>query len=94
MDLAKRKILMKAFTISHFNYCPLIWMIHSGQLNNQINKTNERALRLVYKDNKRNFNDLLELLQLLYTNETFRYMQQKYLKKNSLAPEVMTEIFK
>ena len=94
MDLAKRKILMKAFTVSHFNYCPLIWMIHSGQLNNQINKTNERALRLVYKDNKRNFNDLLELLQLLYTNETFRYMQQKYLKKNSLAPEVMTEIFK
>ena len=69
-------------------------MIHSGQLNNQINKTNERALRLVYEDNKRNFNDLLELLQLLYTNETFRYMQQKYLRKNSLAPEVMTEIFK
>ena len=94
MDLAKRKILIKAFTISQFNYCPLIWMIHSGQLHNQINKTNERALRLVYKDNKRNFNGLLELFQLLYTKETFRYMQQKYLRKNSLAPEVMTEIFK
>ena len=61
MDLAKRKSLMKAFTTSQFNYCPLIWMFHSRQLNNQINKIHERALRLVYKDNKLTFNYLLEL---------------------------------
>ena len=52
MDLAKRKSLMKAFITSQFNYCPLIWMFHSRQLNNRINKIQERALRLVYKDNK------------------------------------------
>ena len=61
MDLAKRKSLMKAFIASQFNYCPLIWMFHSRQLNNRINKRHERALRLVYKDNKLTFNDLLEL---------------------------------
>ena len=61
MDLAKRKSLMKAFITSQFNYCPLIWMFHSRQLNNRINKINERALRLAYKDNKLNFNDLLKL---------------------------------
>ena len=33
-DLAKRKSLMKAFITSQFNYCPLIWMFHSRQLNN------------------------------------------------------------
>ena len=36
-------------------------MFHSRQLNNRINKINERALRLAYKDNKLTFNDLLKL---------------------------------
>ena len=61
LDLAKRKSLMKAFITSQFNYCRLIWMFHSRQSNNRINKIHERALRLVYKDNKLTFNDLLEL---------------------------------
>ena len=43
MDLAKRKSLMKAFITSQFNYCPLIWMFYSRQLNNPIKKIQERA---------------------------------------------------
>ena len=96
MDLAKRKSLMKAFITSQFNYCPLIWMFHSRQLNNQINKIQERALRLVYKDNKLTFDNLLKLdnsvtihhgnLHILAT-ETFKV-------KNSLAPEIMREFLK
>ena len=92
MNLAKRKSLMKAFITSHFN---LIWMFHSRQLNNRINKIQERALRLVYKDNKLTFDDLLKLdnsvtihqrnIQIL-TTEIFKV-------KNSLAPEIMTEVF-
>ena len=38
MDLAKGKSLMKAFIATQINYCPLIWMFHSRQLNNRINK--------------------------------------------------------
>ena len=45
MDLGKRKSLMKAFITSQFNYCPLIWMFHSRELNNRINRMHERALR-------------------------------------------------
>ena len=70
-------------------------MFHSRQLNNRINKIQERALRLVYKDNKLTFDDLLKLdnsvtihqrnLQILAT-EIFKV-------KNSLAPEIMTEVF-
>ena len=86
---------MKAFITSQFSYCPLIWMFHSRQLNNRINKIHERTLRLVYKNNKLTFNDLLELdnavtihrrnLQILAT-EIFNV-------KNSLAPEIMAEVF-
>ena len=51
VDLAKRKNLMKAFITCQFSYCPLFG----------INKIRGRALRLVYKDSKLTFNDLLEL---------------------------------
>ena len=95
MDLANRKSLMRTFITSQFNYCPLIWMFHSRQLNNRINKIQERALRLVYKDNKLTFDDLSMLdnsvtihqrnLQILAT-EIFKV-------KNSSAAEIMTEVF-
>ena len=50
---------MESFIISQFNYCPLIWMIHSRGLNNKINRIHERALRIVYDDNRSSFEDLL-----------------------------------
>ena len=36
-------------------------MFNSRKLNNRISKLHETALRLVYKDNKLTFTDLLEL---------------------------------
>ena len=44
MDLAKRKSLMKAFITTHLHYFPLIWMFHSKQLNNRINKIHMKEL--------------------------------------------------
>ena len=60
MSLEKRRIVMKTFVESQFNYCPLIWMLHSRTLNNKINCLHERALRIVYSDYKSSFNTLLE----------------------------------
>ena len=56
----KLRILMKAFVISQFNYCPLVWMFCNRTLNNKINRLHERALRLVYKDENLTFEELLE----------------------------------
>ena len=50
---------MKAFIISHFNFCPLVWMLYVQDLNNQINRINERSFRIVYGDNKSSFSELL-----------------------------------
>ena len=61
MDFEKRRSLMKAFVISQFNYCPLIWMFHNRALNNRINEIHERALRLVYQNKNLFFNELVEL---------------------------------
>ena len=38
-DFEKRRSLMKAFVISQFNYCPLVWLFHNRTLNNRITKT-------------------------------------------------------
>ena len=38
MNLNKRRELMKAFITSQFSYCPLIWMLHSRNLNNKSNR--------------------------------------------------------
>ena len=41
MNLNKRRNLMKAFITSQFSYCPLMWMFHNGNLNNEINRIHE-----------------------------------------------------
>ena len=35
MSSDKRHIVMKAFIESQFNYCPLVWMLHSKTFNNK-----------------------------------------------------------
>ena len=60
MSLDKRRIVMKAFIESKFDYCPLICMFHSRTLNNKINRLHEKALRIVYSDYKSSFCELLK----------------------------------
>ena len=50
MSTEKRCLIFKAFIISQFNYCPLVWMFHTKQLNNRINSLHEKALRVTYQD--------------------------------------------
>ena len=38
------RAIMKAFIMSQFSYCPLVWICHSRTLNNKINKLHEWAL--------------------------------------------------
>ena len=64
MSLEKRRITMKTAVESQFNYCPLMWMLHSRTLNNKINCLHERALRIVYSDYKSAFKTLLGRLAL------------------------------
>ena len=59
MEPEKLKLLMKAFVMSQFSYCPLIWMFHDRNLNNKINRIHERALRIAYKDNVSSFENIL-----------------------------------
>ena len=59
MDQEKLKTVMNAFILPQFSYCPVIWMFHDRNVNNEINKIHERALRIAFKDTSSNFEELL-----------------------------------
>ena len=50
LKIKQRKLLLNAFITPQFSYAPAVCMSHFRKLNNCINHTHERALRLVYKD--------------------------------------------
>ena len=81
MTLNQRKTILKTFIFSHFGYCPLVWMFHSRKLNHRINRIHERALRIVYKDEKSSFRELLQKMNLLpFMSETSRLSQLNFIK--------------
>ena len=55
----KRKMLMRAFFLSLFSYCPLVWMCHSRELGTKINNLHYRALRIAYRDETSSSEQLL-----------------------------------
>ena len=71
MTFNKRRILMKSFIFSQFNYCPLIWIIHNRGLNKKTNHKYERVLRIVYDDYSSSFEDLLNKDKSVTINVTF-----------------------
>ena len=50
MDKPQLELTMTSFVMSHFSYCPLVWMFHDRKSNNKISKIHERALRIIHKD--------------------------------------------
>ena len=46
----RKEILLSSFIISHFSYCPLIWMCCSKKSTKKINAVHERSLRIIGND--------------------------------------------
>ena len=55
----KKKLLMNSFFNAQFNYCPLIWMLHSHSNSNKIKHLHERCLRLICNDKQLSHEELL-----------------------------------
>ena len=94
MTIEKRRIIMKTFINSHFNYCPLVWMFHSRSLNNRINRIQERALRIVYNDNLSTFKELLckDNSVTIHVRNIQMLAIEVYKVINGLSTKIMNEI--
>ena len=95
MNANKLKILMRAFVISQFEYCPLVWMFHSRHLNSKINRIHERALRIAYKDYDSGFNTLLENdgSVNIHVKHLRNLLMEMFKTKGNINPPFMREIF-
>ena len=91
----KKRILLKTFVTSQFNYCPLVWMCHSRILNNRINNIHLRALRIVYQDKKSSFEELLQKDNSVSVHlKILQYLATEiFIVKNGLSPIIMNEVF-
>ena len=94
MNVEKRKLIMNAFISSQFGYCPLVWMFHSRELNNRINKIHERSLRIVYNDKQSTFEELLERDKSvsIHHSNIRKLAIEIYKIKNNLSPEILKDV--
>ena len=95
LSTEKLKIIMKTFIQSQFNYCPLTWMFHNRTLNNKINKLHERALKIVYKNDKLTFQELLDMDDsiTIHQRNLQRLAIEMFKVKNHISPLPMQELF-
>ena len=86
---------MNAFITSQFGYCPLVWMFHSRELNNRINRIHERSLRIVYKNKESTFQELLDRDKYVTVHHSnIRKLAIEIFKvKNNLSPEILNDVF-
>ena len=95
LSFDKKRILFKAFFESQFKYCPLVWMFHSREVNQRINRLHERALRLVYSDYISTFEHLLEKddsCTVHHSNLHFLSIEL-YKVVNDLTTNIFSDIF-
>ena len=94
MSTEKRRTLFKAFVISQFNYCPIVWMFLTNELNNRINSLHEKALRSTYQNRNSSFDELLKLdksVSIHYRNLQY-LLTEIYKVKMGLSPPIMNDI--
>ena len=94
MSTEKRRTLFKAFVVSQFNYCPLVWMFHTKELNSRINSLHEKALRLIYQNRNLSFDELLKLdksVSIHYRNLQY-LLTEIYKVQMGLSPPIMNDI--
>ena len=95
MPFHKRKVLMNAFFTSHFGYCPLIWMFHSRNLNNKINRLHKRCLRTIYNDRLSTFEKLLNKSNSLWIHHINLQCLATEIFKLHLGevPQILQDVF-
>ena len=94
MSTEKRHTLFKAFVVSQFSYCTLVWMFHTKELNNRTNSLHEKTLSLAYQNRNSSFHELLKLDKSVFIHyRNLQYLLTEIYKvKMGLSPPIMNDI--
>ena len=96
MEQNQKETLLLSFIISHFSYCPLIWMFYSKTSNKKINAAHERSLQIDRNDYESLYPLLLEETQQATVHKRCinALMIKVYKYLNGHSPDIMNDIFK
>ena len=64
LDQESRMAIFRAFIVSNFNYCPLVWHFCGKRNTSKIEKLQERALRFVFNDFTSSYENMLKKAEL------------------------------
>ena len=80
---------------SQFNYCSLVWMFCSSQSKNLINKVHERGLRLTYRDETKDFQQILREQNkiTIHQRNLQVFMTEVYKILNGISPPIKNSLF-
>jgi len=89
-------MLINAFFDSQFNYSPLIWMCHTKELNEKINRVHERCLRLMYNDKHSSFEELLirDGAATIHHRNIRSLAIEMFKVAKGVAPKILSDLFK
>lgn len=78
---------------SYFKYCSPTWIFYSRNTNNKINKSHDRAPRLVYHENISTFKELLEKGQqfTIYHDNIQTFCIELYNDYNNLSQTIFSD---
>jgi len=95
LDYTNARSLCTAYILSHFKYCPTLWMFSSRTSNLLINKTHKRALRVVHNNFHLSLEELLTRENSVHIHiQNLRILMIEVFKSlNSLNPVFMSEMF-
>ena len=59
LDIDSRKIIYNSFVACNLNYCPLVWHFCGKVNHSKLEKIQERALKIIYKDYESSYEELI-----------------------------------
>ena len=95
ISLEKKKLFMNFFFNAQFDYCPLIWILHSRGNNSKIKHLHERCLRLIYNDKQSSYEELLikDGTISIHHRNVQTLATEMFKVKNEMSPEIICDIF-
>ena len=95
MKQNQKEILLSSFIISHFSYCPLIWMFCSKKSTEKINAVHERSLPIIRNDYEFLYPLLLEeAQQTIFHQRCINYLMIEVYNYLNGQPDIRNDIFK
>ena len=84
---------MNSFISSQFTHCPLVWMFNKRASNAKLNRTFEKALRLVCKGSESKLDKLKEKYMIIHQHNMQLLMVEIFKTNHNLNPTFTKNIF-